>query len=120
MNALIFGNAITRIEDNFVASVQAAEDLGLAAAGATRLHGYEYSATVTDRIGSPVIAVAKEGRHGHFEDLSFFPDDDAGFDAEIIAEGRAGGERRDDIGDDVDPLFLNSERGNFCEGGGLD
>ena len=57
----------------------------------------------------------KQSSGGRAQRGSVFPDDDAGLDPVVVAEGQPFFEGLRKIGDDVNALFFDAERGNFRE-----
>ena len=67
-----------------------------------------------------MVAAAEQSAGRHFEGLVGFPNDDAGFDAEVVAQVAALLGRREEVGDDIDALLLDAQRGHLHEAGRLD
>ena len=119
-NPLAGLDAIAGIKNYFLPFLQAFEHLRFSAARAPCLHGTELCAAFAEDERSPVRPAAKQRARRNFQSAVGLPNNDSGFDAEVVAEAATLFNGSDDVSDNVDTLFLNAKRGDFGKRGGLD
>ena len=111
---------VARIENDFLAWLEAGENLSFAAARASGLDRAQFGATGRHGKRRPRTSPAKQGAGGNLDGAVGFPDDDPRFDAKLVAQIAALFGRCEEIRDDVDALFLNPQGGDFGERRGFD
>ena len=103
-------HAVARVKDNLVTCFEAVEDLGLQSVVVADAHGAQHRLARVDAEDRPALGVAKEGTGGNFQCVIRAPDDDARFDAIVVAERRPFFPLVGEVRDDPGALFLDAER----------
>ena len=113
MDAKPLFDLVARVNDDFIAFLQTIEHLGFHPARRPYTQVPKLRAAVFQDERRPVRAASEQSAGGHFQDIGFLPGDDARFHAEVIAETWALFQGRKNVGDDIDPLFLNAQCGDL-------
>ncbi len=115
------GEVVPRMEEDLLTGLEAGLDDGVAfsavAEGQTPLC---QGRVIGDDIAGPVLLPLEEGAQGDKEGAGSLAENDPGLDAVGVREtGGASALLREEIGDDIDALFLDAKRGDSGESGGL-
>ena len=113
-------DGVWRMHQHRSAEVDAGEHFGKAAVGMADVDIGEHGAAATEDEGFPGIAFSEQGTGRHRENVIAVPDGDADLDPEAVAEGFGGWRRVEQVAEDDDALFLDTESGDFGKGGGFD
>ncbi len=115
-----FADAVAGIEDNFIARLEAVENLRLGAAAWPGLDASKFGPAIVHDERGPFRTAPEKAAGGSLERAGRFPDHDARLDSKPVSETGSLLRGRDEVGDDVDALLLDPEGGDFGERGGFD
>ena len=115
LNALAGLDAVAGVKNDLLTFPQAFEHLRFGPTRAPGLYRTELRPAFAKDECSPARPSTKERARGNLQSPVGLPNNDAGFDAEIVAKAASFFNRGDDISNNVDTLLLDAESGNFCK-----
>src|SRR5688572_3328817 len=108
-------NRVAWINDDLIAFRETAQHFRFEAAALPDCHHLELSGVVDHLVDRPLGPLSEEAARRHLEHVILRPDDDARLDSIAVAEPLADLAGLFEIDQDVHPLFLDAERGDFRE-----
>src|SRR5579859_1266518 len=112
--------AAAGVNDHLLAGFKAFEDLRFGSARATHFEQTQLRPSGFDHEGGPLLTLSEQSARWNLKGVLGFPDDNPGFDPEVVTHVSSRIRWSQEVDDDIDALFFDAQSRYLGEGGWFD